>query len=165
MTRWDPWSDLFALHGELTRWTHDGPASAWAKGRGTPSLLPIDIRQTDQEFVLEASVAGFSPEEVQVTWDQGVLTIRGEHQAESETEGRYLRRERRQQSFWRQLTLPQEVKDEEITASFDQGVLTVRVPRVAATAPKRIPVQVASSRAALEAAPPEAEPAPATTQD
>ncbi|MGH7612377.1 MAG: Hsp20/alpha crystallin family protein [Candidatus Dormibacteria bacterium] len=148
MTRWDPWSDLFALQGELTRLAHEGPA----RGRGASQLLPLDIRQTDQEYLLEASVPGFRPEEVEVTWEQGVLTIRGEHRGESELKGEYLRRERRQQSFWRQLTLPQEVKDDEIRATFEDGVLTVRIPRVAAPAARRITVETGSSQPALEPA-------------
>ena len=107
---------MFNLESELTRLVNEsyGVAPVMAYGHSTlPSLLPLDIRQTEGEFVLEASVPGFTPEEVEVTWDDGILTIRGEKKTETEHEGRYVRRERRQQSFWRQLTLPHEVKDDQ----------------------------------------------------
>jgi HSP20 family protein len=87
-----------------------------------------------------------------VTWDEGILTIRGEKKSETEHEGRYLRRERRHQSFWRQLTLPHEVKYDQISAAFANGVLTIRIPRQAAPAPKRIPVGTSASQPVLEAA-------------
>ena len=155
MARWDPWSDMFNLEGELTRMVNEGygVGTGLAGARGDlPALLPLDICQTEDEFVLEASVPGFSPEEVEVTWDEGILTIRGEKKSETEHEGRYLRRERRHQSFWRQLTLPHEVKYDQISAAFANGVLTIRIPRQAAPAPKRIPVGTSASQPVLEAA-------------
>lgn len=167
MTGWDPWSDMFNLEGELTRFVNEsygiGPAVAYGRGAG-PSLLPLDIRQTEGEFVLEASVPGFTPEEVEVTWDEGILTIRGERKTETAYEGRYLRRERRQQSFWRQLTLPHEVKYDQINAVFTNGVLTIRIPRVAALAPKKIPVAISASKPLLEAAVTSTEPAALAAQ-
>ncbi|MGA7086830.1 MAG: Hsp20/alpha crystallin family protein [Candidatus Dormiibacterota bacterium] len=167
MTRWDQWSDMFNLEGELSRFVNEsygiGPAVAYGRG-ALPAHLPVDIRQTEGEFVLEASVPGFTPDQVEVTWDEGILTIRGEKKTESEYEGRYLRRERRQQSFWRQLTLPHEVKYDQISAVFADGVLTIRIPRVAALAPKRIPVGISTSKPVLEAAVKPTEPAAMAAQ-
>lgn len=150
MARWDPWSDLFNLQNEMSRWVNEvfgGSAGlAPTTGRLTAGVapmahLPLDIRQTDKEFILEASVPGFTPEEVEVTADQGVLTVRGEHKLDqSEKEGTYLRRERGQYSFMRQLTLPADVKEGEITATFTNGVLKVHLPRVETVPPRRIPV-------------------------
>ncbi|MGA8207649.1 MAG: Hsp20/alpha crystallin family protein [Candidatus Dormiibacterota bacterium] len=165
MTRWDPWSDMFNLEGELTRLVNESYGPEVAYGRGAlPALLPLDIRQTEGEFVLEASVPGFSPQEVELTWDEGILTIRGEKKTETEYEGRYLRRERRQQSFWRQLTLPHEVKYDQISAVFTNGVLTIRIPRVAAPAPKKIPVGISAAKPGLEASVTPTEPAALAAQ-
>jgi HSP20 family protein len=153
MARWDPWSDLFNLQNEMSRWVNEAFGSGQMVtpvGVGTRSLtttaptayLPLDIRQKDNEFVIEASVPGFKPEEVEITADQGVLTIRGERKVEhsEENEGTYLRRERANYSVIRQLTLPNDVKEDEIRATFTNGVLTVTIPREAAPAPRRIPV-------------------------
>ncbi len=153
MARWDPWSDLFNLQNEMSRWVNEAFGSgslAGPVGVGTRSLataapttyLPLDIRQKDNEFVIEASVPGFKPEEVEITADQGVLTIRGERKVDhsEEAEGTYLRRERANYSVIRQLTLPGDVKEDQIRASFLNGVLTVTIPREAAPAPRRIPI-------------------------
>ena len=150
MARWDPWSDLFNLQNEMARWVNEAftgtPLLTAGSGRTGTSVaptayLPLDIRQTDREFVVEASIPGFSPDEVEITADQGVLTLRGERKVDdSQPEGTYLRRERARYSFVRQLTLPADVREEEIRATFQNGVLTVHLPRVEAPAPRRIPV-------------------------
>ncbi len=160
MARWDPWSDLFNLQNEVARWANEafgngaliGPVGAGGRSLAATAptaYLPLDIRQKDSEFVIEASVPGFTPEEVEITADQGVLTIRGERKAErsDEMEGSYLRRERSHHSVVRQLTLPADVKEDQIRASFLNGVLTVTIPRAAVPAPRRIPVHSGSAAA------------------
>jgi len=122
--RWNPWSELFDLrnHVEFTS-------------------LPVDIKQTDESFVIEASVPGFRPEDVEVIFDDGVLTIRGNHTSETEdTKATFVRRERRQASLYRSVGLPAEVRADEISAAFDNGVLRVTVPRAQKAQSKRIPV-------------------------
>ena len=161
MVRWDPWSELFNLHTEVSRLIND------KRGSGVhPEMaaLPVDIRQTDAEFLVEASVAGFAPEEVEVTLDQGVLTIRGEHRTDSEAEGQCLRRERSRRSFFRQLSLPKEVRGDGITATFGHGVLTVRVPRIEAPAPRRIQIDQAPLSPVLDSVAPASEQVPAINQ-
>jgi HSP20 family protein len=151
MTNWDPWRDLFGFPREVSQlW--NGPASGIGASNSAPALyLPLDIRQTEKEFILEASVPGFSPDGIEVVAEHGILTIRGERKVEAETEGRYLRRERRQLSFFRQISLPQDVSENEISANFVNGVLTVRVPRVETPAPRRVKIEVGSNPATLEA--------------
>lgn len=146
MTRWDPWRDLFVVPREMTQFL----SGVAAKDAAPTTYLPLDVRQTDTEFVLEASVPGFKPEDIEVVAEQGTLTIRGERKVEEQVEGRYLRRERRQFSFVRQLSLPTDVRDSEISASFVNGVLTIRLPRVEAPAPTRIKVEVGASAPAIE---------------
>lgn len=149
MARWDPWSDLFNLQNEMARWVNEafgGTPLLTSGARGQVAVaptnyLPLDIRQTEKEFLIEASIPGFTPEEVEITADQGVLTIKGERKVdEGQGEGAYLRRERALYSFIRQLALPADVKEEEIRADFQNGVLTVRLPRAETPAPRRIPV-------------------------
>ncbi|MHB1500284.1 MAG: Hsp20/alpha crystallin family protein [Candidatus Dormibacteria bacterium] len=156
------------MQSEVARWANEaigngtlmGPVGAGGRSLAAAAptaYLPLDIRQKDGEFVVEASVPGFTPEEVEITADQGVLTIRGERRAErsDEMEGSYLRRERSHHSVVRQLTLPADVKEDEIRASFLNGVLTVTIPRAEAPAPRRIPVRsgpAAPGPAVIEAA-------------
>lgn len=104
----------------------------------------VDIRQTENEFIIEACVPGFTPDEVEVTFEDGVLNIRGQHTQQAETKGEYVRRERRHTSLFRQVGLPAEVRAEEIRATFTNGVLEVVVPRAQEAQPKRIAVTVGS---------------------
>ena len=142
ITRWNPWNDLFDLQGQVDQLFQSLTGASTRQAGGSETMnLPVDIRQTDNEFVIEASVPGFRPEEVEVTFDDGMLTIRGQRQVENEeTLGQYVRRERRLTSVYRQIGLPAEVRADEIKASFDNGVLRVAVPRAQKAQPRRIPV-------------------------
>ena len=113
--------------------------------------LPLDIRQTDDAYVIEASVPGFSPEQVQVTVDQNWLVIHADRNAQSETtEGGYVRRERRSASVHRRLALPEEVDVDRISASFVNGELAITVPRSARPEPRRVPVLAETGSAPAE---------------
>jgi len=163
MTRWDPWRDLFVVPRALTQYLTDGASGGESRVAGPAVYLPLDIRQTKTEYVLEASVPGFRPEEIEVVGNQGTLTIRGERKVEAEPEGRYLRRERRQLSFFRQISLPAEVRESEITARFENGILSVHLPRLEAPLPTRIRIDVGSANPAPDAAPAAPKPAAATS--
>ena len=150
MTGWEAWRELLFASPEITPYRSDGWNTTELRGTAPAVYLPLDVRQTEKEFVLEASVPGFNPEEIEVVSDQGTLTIRGERKVEALPEGRYLRRERRQLSFFRQLKLPTEVRAGEISARFVNGVLTIRIPRVEAPAPTRVKIEVDSTIATAD---------------
>lgn len=140
LVRWNPWGDLLSLHSQMDQLFGQTMGEFGMDG-GEYANLPVDIRQTDGAFTIEASVPGFKPEDVEVTFDNGMLTIKGqaERKSESEKDG-WVRRERRHTSVFRQVALPNEVKSDDITARFENGVLTITVPRVEKAQPKRIPV-------------------------
>jgi HSP20 family protein len=122
------------------------------------SPLPLDIRQTEDAYVIEASVPGFSPEQVQVTVDQNWLVIHADRSQGSETdEGGYVRRERRSASVHRRLALPEEIDAAGISASFSNGELFITVPRSPRTEPRRVPVAAAALAEPVSAAPETAE--------
>jgi HSP20 family protein len=141
VVRWSPWSDLFDLHTQLDH-AFQAPATASRNGVEYTSL-PVDIQQTEAAFIVEASVPGFKHSDVEVTFEDGVLTIAGKRTtSETAKDATYLRRERRTTSVFRQVGLPAEVRADDITASFENGVLRVTVPRAQKAQPKRIPVTV-----------------------
>ena len=145
IVRWNPWNDLFDLHAQMDQMLQPlAPAIASRNGVEYMSL-PVDIQQTDEAFIVEASVPGFKPSDVEVTFDDGALTIDGRHSTtETAKDATYLRRERHVMSVLRQVGLPSDVRAEDITASFENGVLRITVPRAQKAQPKRIPVTVSS---------------------
>jgi HSP20 family molecular chaperone IbpA len=73
LNRWNPWTDLFSMHDQLY---NDALGRSMMSER-TIHTLPIDIRQSDDAFEIEASVPGFKPADIEITFDENVLTIRG----------------------------------------------------------------------------------------
>jgi HSP20 family protein len=107
---------------------------------GTPVYtLPVDILETDDSYVLYASVPGVGAENVDVTFEEGRLTLSAKAQP-FETQGRWIRQERPWGNWTRRLELPKEVDGSGISAQFENGVLVVTVPKAAKAQPVRIPV-------------------------
>jgi HSP20 family protein len=103
----------------------------------------IDVIQQDDDLVIRAELPGVKPEDVDITVQNGVLTISGkiEDEREEERQG-YLVRERRYGTFRRSLQLPQDVDEEQINARFEDGVLEIAIPGAAAgREPKRIQIE------------------------
>jgi len=103
----------------------------------------IDVIQRDEDLVVRAELPGARPEDVDITVQNGVLTLSGklEEEREEERQG-YLVRERRYGTFRRSLQLPQDVNEDQINARFENGVLEVTIPGAAAgQEPKRIQVE------------------------
>lgn len=98
------------------------PLTAW-----TP---PCDVYETEKEFVIKAELPGMKKEDVKVSLENDVLTIRGEHKFEEETKREnYHRLERNYGEFLRSFTLPNFVEPEKIDAQFKDGLLTLVLPK------------------------------------
>lgn len=102
--------------------------------------LPLEVKRTGEGYQVQAPLAGFKPEEVEVTFADGTLTISAKRSEERKTEeGRFLHREFSYGSFTRQIRLPAEVKAEDISAGFENGMLTIDV-RYAEAKPVKIEI-------------------------
>lgn len=107
---------------------------------GTPTYgLPVDILETDDAYILYATVAGASAEDVDVTFEDGVLSLSAKA-APFERQGKWIRQERPWGNWSRKLELPKEVQPDRIEAGVEHGVLTVTIPKAAQAQPVRIPV-------------------------
>jgi HSP20 family protein len=83
MVRWNPWGELSSLHEQMDQLFQQVFGDPLTRGDGgAHAALPVDIRQADGSYILEASVPGFKPDEVEVTYDDGILTISGERRGE-----------------------------------------------------------------------------------
>jgi len=107
-------------------------------GAWTPA---IDIREEDNQFVVEVDIPGVAPKEVELTFENGVLTIQGSREvAERKENDTWYRAERKTGNFVRKLSLPEQVDDEQITANGKDGVLTILLPKKEKAQPKKIVV-------------------------
>jgi HSP20 family protein len=101
--------------------------------------MPVNIYEEDGMLVVEAALPGVTPEEVEVSCSDNVLTIRAPAQV---ADREYLHQEMRSSDFLRQVTLPGDCRFDEAEAAVEHGLLTVRVPKVRPRAPAKIRIQV-----------------------
>ena len=111
----------------------------------------MDLVETADDFVLRADLPGLTEKDVNIEFEDSVLTISGERKSEHEEkkEG-YYRVERSYGSFSRSLTLPEGVDPETVKASFDRGVLEVRVPKPEQRKPRKVAISVGGEAPAIE---------------
>jgi len=139
LQRWDPFKELRRLDHAMDRMWRGFPLSAEVEQWS----VPLDVIQENDKIVVHASVPGARPEDVQVTIEDGVLTIEGETQAEHEERGDgYLMRERRSGKFHRALRLPDTVNTDKAESRYEDGVLTVTLPKAGGQkSPQKISIQ------------------------
>jgi HSP20 family protein len=144
-----PFRGFYDMQGEMNRMFDEvfgNLARSGGRQRGeTPSQWApaLDVLQEDGDIVVRAELPGVKLEDVDITFQNGVLSISGERRAEEQKEGSgYYVRERRYGSFQRSMTLPEGVDESKIHARFQDGVLEVRVEGAAAVRePKRIQIE------------------------
>jgi HSP20 family protein len=101
----------------------------------------VDVKEENDRFVLYADLPGIDPDDIEVSMDKGILTIKGERSIEtSENTDRFSRIERRYGSFHRRFALPDSADPEGIQARGRHGVLEITIPKRPETAPRRIQV-------------------------
>ena len=109
-------------------------------------LLPLDVAENENEFVIKASLPGVRPEDVQITVHGDTLIIQGETKADEERKGeRWHLRERRFGSFQRSLSMGTPVDPERAQAQFEHGVLTLTLPKSEAAKPRQIKIGAAKA--------------------
>lgn len=148
LTKWDPFKDwdpfrdlnefqhrLGSFFGHLPSKTDALAASQW-----TPA---VDIIEDDKEFVVKAELPEIKKEDVQVTVENGVLTIHGERKTEKDEKSkRYHRMERSYGSFTRSFSLPEGADASKIRAEFKDGLLQIHMVKSETSKPKHIEVKV-----------------------
>lgn len=147
LVRWNPFREAISLREAMDRLFEDSfvhPFGSWSLAGGDWQTLAVDLYETDNELVLEASLPGFTADNVEISLTGNSLTIKGEvkHEDEKKEKGRYHVRERRYQAFQRTVTLPVAINAEAAEAVFENGVLKLTLPKVEEAKPKRISVKV-----------------------
>lgn len=108
-------------------------------------LVPtVDVSESNNEFVVRAEIPGVRKEDVNVTVENGVLTISAESKSETEEKegARVIRQERRYGKYMRSLRLGTDIDESKVTATHKDGVLQVTLPKAEEVKPKRISVDI-----------------------
>ena len=161
LIRWEPARELGTIQTEMNRLFNsffDTPTTAGVTAPARRWVPAMDLVETEGSYVLRADLPGLSESDVNIEFDDDVLTISGERTHEhSEHKRGYQRIERSSGSFRRSLQLPEGVDPEAVTATFDKGVLEVTVPKPAQRAPRKVQITVGGTAAAAIESPEGAE--------
>ena len=143
LRHWDPFHEMRRMHGGLDRfqnglpiWDRSHEAHTWA--------IPVDVVREGDEIVVRATLPGVDPNEIEVSVEENLLTIKGSTKVSGETgerkEADYLVKERRTGSFRRTLRLPKTADADKARPHYDNGVLTVSFPRLESKKVKQLKV-------------------------
>lgn len=145
LTRWEPFREMRRMHDMLDQIMDDAYLGQRGKTETLEGLAPIDLYETDDEVVIKAMMPGMTADDIQISVDRDVLTLRGEVKHEEKTEegnGRvYHHHELRYQRFSRAIRLPILVNAEKADAQFENGILTLTLPKAEEVKPKQITVK------------------------
>lgn len=139
VVRWEPTRDLASM--EIDR-LHRMFDNLFGENLQRGWMPTVDIFETDaHEFVVKADLPDVKREDINLTFENNVLTVRGERKFSDEVKREnYHRVERQYGSFARSFTVPPTVDATRIAASFKDGVLTIRMPQREEARPKQIEV-------------------------
>lgn len=147
IVRWDPFEAFLGAQQDLSRMFR----GSWPKNPNDVSGLAeggkwapaVDIYETGEALVVEAELPGMDPHEIEITVDEGILTVKGERKHDSVVnDENYYRVERAWGSFQRSIRLPAEAEQDMVKASYEAGVLKITVPKAEPLEPKSIAVTV-----------------------
>jgi len=142
--RYQPWTLMNRLHREIDQIFGDALTPAAADQQTLADWTPaVDVHEEADRYVVRADLPGVDSKDIQVTADDGVLTLRGTRASEKRAEQKgYERIERVTGSFLRRFTLPENVQAGEIRARHANGVLELTLPKQARVEPKRVAIEV-----------------------
>ena len=161
-TQWYPFQDLRSAQEERAQNQLDmlfahalGLHGQWqnATGPSTPAWAPaLDISERTDAYLVTVELPGVKLDDLEITLEDGMLTIQGERQFTTESSGQqYHRVERSSGAFRRSITLPAQVMADEVNASIEDGVLRILVPKADEAKPKRIQVTSGGQMEAIAA--------------
>lgn len=146
VTRWEPFREFEKLPEQMARFLGFPairPYTAEENLTVADFMPPVDIYETDKEYLIKLDLPEVAKEEVKVYVEDGVLTIQGERHKEKEEKGKKFHRiERSYGTFLRTFTVPPDADEVKIDAEFKEGLLKVHLPKSEKAKPKTIDVKV-----------------------
>jgi len=145
LTRYNPALDLWADHRHMLDRFFEEFFGEFVERRGegpTVKVPAIDVSETDSEYLVRAEMPGLSQDNIEVSLDNGVLTISGKRETENREENEKVHRiERTYSAFERRIAVPRTVDPDRVSATYKDGVLEVRLPKTEESKPRRIEVK------------------------
>ena len=136
-----PLGELVSLRQAMDRLFEDSfvRSRPWGLNGEAGAALPLDITSSTDALIVEAALPGVPPEDVEITVEDGTLTIRAETSSErKEDDGQTLISEIRRGSLSRAVALPSGLEPDKASATFEHGVLHLRIPKAEAVKPRQI---------------------------
>ena len=156
LTRWDPLFEMRRAHRLANRRFAGFPAFFAGSDRSEAAerrdwSIPLDIVRDGDSVTVKASLPGVLPEDIDVTIEGGVLSIKADTKVEEEREdGGYVVRERRAGSFRRSVRLSDNVDTDKVEPRYENGVLTITLPVAESKKAKHLTVAVGAALPAAE---------------
>lgn len=141
---YEPWSLLNQFRRDIDKmFDSSSDQTSGDSAIATSAWVPaVDIKEEGQQFLIKADIPGVDPKDIEIAMENGVLTIKGERQTESQEEGKnYKRVERVHGTFYRRFSLPDTANPDKITANGKNGVLEITIPKREVAQPRKITVQ------------------------
>ena len=146
LVRWDPFRDVTSLQNSINRIFDDkfGYLRPMESTNLTQSwIFPVDIKDTPEAVVIHAEIPGVSREDISLSYNDKILTIRGERKNEvKEEEANYIKVERKYGAFSRSFSVDVSIEQEKIRACYKEGVLEVTLPKKEQDKSKEIEIEV-----------------------
>lgn len=148
ITRWDPVQDMLTLREAMNQLFEESFVAPSTLHRRAEGFVPaLDLSETEDGYTVELAVPGMKAEDLEITMENSVLTIKGQVKQETEDRKRnYHRIERRFGTFQRSVSLPTTVKTDAIKAELNDGVLRLDIPKAEEVKPRKITVSVSPGK-------------------
>ncbi len=148
LSTYEPWNLLDRFQQQLNRMGYNEQALAGNSDNDASNIVTshwrpaVDIKEEDNRFLITADLPGVDPKDIEITMEDGVLTIKGERHSEASTEKEGFKRiERVSGAFYRRFSLPDSADAERIEATGKDGVLQIVLPKHEKVQPRRIEVK------------------------
>ena len=143
LRRVDPFGEMLSLRDAMSQLFEESFVNPARMGSSNAFSMPLDVSETQDEYVVDAVVPGLKPEDLDITIQDNVLTIRGETRKEQKTgdkQSNYHVMERRYGRFSRSVSLPTAVKSDAVRATLEHGILHLEIPKAEEVKPRKITV-------------------------
>ena len=145
LTRYNPMRDMYALSKAVDRLFDQTIENRSVWEAPVTWDVALDVAENKDEYLVKASLPGINPDDLEITFTENTLTIKGQTQEENEIEeGQYHLRERRHGSFSRSVSLPVHIDSDNIQANYDAGILTLHLPKAEEVKPRKIAVKTSA---------------------